>query len=141
MPITFKDDRSDVARSFFVAAKTEGGTRMAEISKEALVQISKRGLGPEVEKFAKVLGGMYRITCEIEALKKPNKDVLRDLKKKEDESLQMLLVLCRESSYKNTKPVLKGVSALSEEELLRACLDFAETMFRESKFESYEKEK
>jgi hypothetical protein len=110
---------------------------MAEISREALLQLAARGYKEEVKRVVSLLGEQYKLECVHEASEQDSFDIekLKDVRRKVSGGIRFL---CDLSAKNNTKPLLPGIANMSEAEISNCCFGFAETMYKVSKRESYE---
>jgi hypothetical protein len=112
---------------------------MTEISREALLQLSKQGHRGEIKKLSDALGGYFRCKCEHEALEEKSRSADKKLENAENDAYNALLDICDLSRKNNAKPVLRGAGSMSRNRVLGLCIEFAEAMYRVSKEESYKK--
>jgi hypothetical protein len=113
---------------------------MAEISKEALVQLSARGY-KEVTEFVSLSAKHWEFEHRFEEIECPTeKDKGRRLK-------QMCFICAKLSELQliseteNTKPVFPGMRFMSLDEVMNSVLAFADTHYSADKLKSFEEEK
>jgi hypothetical protein len=110
--------------------------KMAEISREALLQLAERGHAVAVKEFASLASEFYEFKCVNEESADPKvKTVLRNMG---CDAYDKVLDLNRLAKSENTKPVLPGAEYMREDKAMDCCFEFAETMYKISKLESYD---
>jgi hypothetical protein len=113
---------------------------MAEISMEALCQLAERGYGKQVEKFAKNIMRHFELDCAHEAIEFPTDEDVNRLNREKRNIVNDVSDLHYISVAENTKPVLPGIERMSNGEIARCVVAFAETQYRIDKERSFEKE-
>jgi hypothetical protein len=112
---------------------------MAEISKEALLQLSARGYKEAVE-FVSYSAEYWVFERRFEEIEHPTKDDNNDRHKIRGFVYGKLSELQSISEAENTKPVLAGMGSMSFGKALHCVLAFADTHYSADKLKSFKGE-
>jgi hypothetical protein len=113
---------------------------MAEINKEALLQLNETEYAPKVGEFIHDITVYWNFERDYETLKKPTTDKNDERKGMRQKVYREILGLHDASVSENTKTVLPGIKRLPRDEVIDCILTFVDVYYSMDKQRSFEKE-
>jgi hypothetical protein len=113
---------------------------MTKISKEALLQLTKKGHKNEARRYIRLASEYLEFECVYETHKSPSRDESNKRDRMRSNICRLVLFLQSLTARENTKPLLSGVGRMLQDEIIDHTLVFAETLYSADKKRSFDEE-